>query len=54
MRIVWWQTILMIYHTLFFFRKLEKMPQNVSSAAAVIGALRIKHNADPRLGSFWM
>ena len=29
----------MKYHT-FFFRKLEKMLQNLSSAAVVIGALR--------------
>ena len=41
MRIVCWQTILMKYHTLFF-RKLGKMSQNVSSAAVVIGALRVK------------
>ena len=27
---------------LIFFRKLGKMPQNMSSAAVVIGALRIK------------
>ena len=27
---------------LIFFRKLEKMSQNVSSAAVVIGALRVK------------
>ena len=41
MRIVCWQTILMKYHTLFF-RKLGKMSQNLSSAAVVIGALRVK------------
>ena len=35
MRIVCWQTILMKYHT-FFFWKLEKMLQNSSSAAVVI------------------
>ena len=35
MRIVCWQTILMKYHTLFF-RKLEKMSQNLSSTAVVI------------------
>ena len=29
MRIVCWQTILMKYHTLFFFQKFEKMAQNV-------------------------
>ena len=35
--------ILMKYHTLiYFFRKLEKMLQNLSSAAVVIGALRVK------------
>ena len=27
----------------FFFRKLGKMSQNLSSAAVVIGALRVKH-----------
>ena len=32
----------MKYHTLIFFRKLGKMSQNVSSAAVVIGALRVK------------
>ena len=31
----------MKYHTLFFFRKYEMMPQNVSPAAVVIGALRV-------------
>ena len=31
----------MKYHTLFF-RKLGKIPQNLSSAAVVIGALRVK------------
>ena len=40
MRIVCWQTILMKYHT-FFFQKLRKMSQNLSSAAVVIGALRV-------------
>ena len=39
MRIVCWQTILKKYHTFFF--KLEKMLQNLSSAAVVIGALRV-------------
>ena len=32
----------MKYHTLFFFRNLGKMLQNLSSAADVIGALRVK------------
>ena len=41
MRIICWQTILMKYRTLFFF-KFEKMSQNLSSAAVVIGALRVK------------
>ena len=36
-----WQTIPMKYHTLFF-RKLGEMSQNLSSAAVVIGALRVK------------
>ena len=31
----------MKYHTLFF-RKLGKMPENLSSAAVAIGALRVK------------
>ena len=39
MRIVCWQTILMKFHTIFFF-KLGKMSQNLSSVAVVIGALR--------------
>ena len=41
MRIVCWQMILMKNHTLFF-RKLGKMSQNVSFAAVMIGALRVK------------
>ena len=41
---VCWQTILMKYHT-FFFRKLGKMSENLSSAAVVIGALRVKRPA---------
>ena len=32
----------MKYHSLFFFRKLGKMSHNMSSAAVVIGALRVK------------
>ena len=40
MRIVCWQAILMKYP--FFFRKLRKMSQNLSSAVVVIGALRVK------------
>ena len=40
MRIVCWQTILLKYHALFL-SKLGKMSQNVSSAAVVIGALRV-------------
>ena len=40
MRIVCWQTNLIEYHTLFF-QKLGKMSENVSSAAVVIGALRV-------------
>ena len=35
-----WQTIFMKYHTLFF-RKLDKMSQDLSSAAVVIDALRV-------------
>ena len=41
MRVICRQTIFMKYHTLFF-RKLGKMSQNVSSAAVVIGALKVK------------
>ena len=41
MRIVCWQTILMIYNTLFFL-KLEKILKKLSSATVVIGALRVK------------
>ena len=41
MRIVCWQTILMKYHTKFF-SKIKKMMKNLSSAAVVIGTLRVK------------
>ena len=41
MGIVCWQTILMKYHALFI-QKFAKMSQNLSSAALVIGALRVK------------
>ena len=34
-------TILMKYHTLFFFRKFRKKLKKLSSAAVVIGALRV-------------
>ena len=44
MRIGCWQTILMKNHTLFF-QKLGKMSENLSSAAVVIGALRVNINA---------
>ena len=40
MRIVCWQTILMLYHTLFL-SKIEKDVKKLSSAAVVIGALKI-------------
>ena len=40
MRIVFWQTILIKYHT--FFSKKGKVLQILSSAAVVIGALRVK------------
>ena len=39
MRIVCWHTILMKYH---FFWKFQKMLQSLSSAAVIIGALRVK------------
>ena len=45
MRIVCWQTILMKYHTLFFW-KLGKMSQSLSPAAVVIGALRVIMTGD--------
>ena len=41
MGIVCWQTILMKYHTLFF-SKTKTMSQNLSSAAVVIGTLRVR------------
>ena len=41
MRFVCWQTILMKYHTLFFFET-----QNLSSDAVVIGALMVKKMSD--------
>ena len=43
MRIVCWQTILMKYHTLFFFETYELLLENMSSAAVVIGALRVNN-----------
>ena len=46
MRIVCWQTILMKYHT-FFFWKLEKMSQNSSSAAVVIKGQTTSKNLNP-------
>ena len=36
------QTILMKYHTLFFFENEERCKKKMSSAAVVIGALRVK------------
>ena len=41
MRIVCWQTILKKHHTFFLKKKIGKMSQNLSSAAVVIGALRV-------------
>ena len=49
MRIVCWQTILMKYHSLFFFQNFRKMLQNLPSAAVVIGALRVKRSKWMRL-----
>ena len=50
MRIVCWHAILFKYQTLFF-RKLGKISENLSSAAVVICALRVKtqseHNVHP-------
>ena len=48
MRIVCWQTILMKYHALFLFENSEKMLKCLSSAAVVIGALRVKLPTMPR------
>ena len=42
MKTVCWQTILNKYT--YFFRKLGKMSQNLSSAAVVIGTLRVRLN----------
>ena len=42
----------MKYHTLFF-RKLGKMSQNLSSAAVVVGALRVNDNFDLVPVWFW-
>ena len=44
MRIVCWQTILMKYHSLFL-SKIRKDVENLSSAAVVIGPLKV--NAYP-------
>ena len=41
MRIFCWQTFLTKYHSLFF-SKIKKDVQNLSSAAVMIGALRVK------------
>ena len=41
MRIVCWLTILMKYHTYFFWKLIERL-QNLPSAAVMIGALRVK------------
>ena len=46
MRILCWQTILMKYHALFF-GKIWKISENLSSAAVVIGALRVKNLSSP-------
>ena len=43
MRIVCWQTILMQYHTLFLSR-IGKISQNLSSAAVVVGTLRVRYH----------
>ena len=40
-----WQTILMKYHALFL-RKSGQISQNLSSAAVVIGALRVNKRID--------
>ena len=49
MGIVCWQTILMKYHTLFF-SKIGKVLQILSSAAVVIGALRVKKSTRSEKG----
>ena len=48
MRMVCWQTILMKYFTLFF-SKIEKLWKNLSSAAVVIGALRVENEQNGTL-----
>ena len=53
MRIVCWQTILLKYHTLFF-SKIRKDVAKVSSAAVVIGALRINTELDEILSQKWL
>ena len=53
MRIVCQQTILMKYHT-YFFRKLGKMSQNLSSAAVVIGALRVNYQQARNLKHYFL
>ena len=46
--------ILTKYHNLFF-QKIRKMSQNLSSAAVVIGALRVKiHLNDVSLAGGWL
>ena len=42
MRIVCWQTILMKYHSLFHL-KIRKDVTNLSSAAVLLGALRVNN-----------
>ena len=48
--IVCWQTILMKYHILSFFRKSGKMSQILLSAAVVIGTLRVNKRGTSDLG----
>ena len=52
MRIVCWQTILLKYHALFFWKQ-GKMSQNLPSVAVVVGALRVKIQIKlPNSGNF--
>ena len=56
MKIVCWQTILMKYHSLFFW-KLGKMLQNLLFAAVEIGALSLKsanHNCSRIFFAFFL
>ena len=52
MRIVCRQTILMKYHTLFL-KIYERCRKNLSSAAVVMGSLRVNHCSDNASRPYW-